>query len=143
MPLNGGTLAAQSKEGSTTDRAVSRRLWVILTRVVVQTLEVDPIRARSRSQLSGKNRIPNLRCGFVFDAKLAEFELTLSNPVHEFDAGYRRYGSTKMFEAEHRTKPQLDRTVILFNQIVDVFGRPDLALISLRMFVQSLLGRAM
>jgi hypothetical protein len=66
-------------------------------------------------------RIPNLRCGFVFDAKLAQFELTLSDPMHEFDAGDRRCGSTEMLEGEHRTKPQLDRSVILFDQIVKVF----------------------
>jgi len=70
-------------------------------------------------------------------------ELALSDPMHEFDAGDRRRGSSKVLEAEHRTEPQLDRSVILLNQIVDVLGRPDLALISLRMFAESLLGRAM
>jgi len=79
----------------------------------------------------------------VFDAKLVEFELTLSDPVHEFDAGDGRRGSSKMLEAEHRTKPQLDRSMVLFNQIVDVFGRPDLALISLGMFAESLCRPAM
>ena len=63
--------------------------------------------------------------------------------MHEFDAGDRRCGSPKLLEAEHRTKPQLDRSVILLNQIVEVFGRPDLASISLRMFAESLFGRAM
>ena len=53
----------------------------------------------------------------MFDAKLVEFELTLSDPVHEFDAGDGRRGSSKMLEAEHRTKPQLDRSMVLFNQI--------------------------
>ena len=48
-----------------------------------------------------------------------------------------------MLEAEHRTKPQLDRSMVLFNQIVDVFGRPDLALISLGMFAESLCRPAM
>ena len=79
----------------------------------------------------------------MFDAKLVEFELTLSDPVHEFDAGDGRRGSSKMLEAEHRTKPQLDRSVVLFNQIVDVFGRPNLALISLGMFAESLCRPAM
>ena len=69
--------------------------------------------------------------------------MTFSDPVHEFDAGDRRCGSPKLLEAEHRTKPQLDRSVILLNQIVEVFGRPDLASISLRMFAESLFGRAM
>ena len=79
----------------------------------------------------------------MFDAKLVEFELTLSDPVHEFDAGDGRRGSSKMLEPEHRTKPQLDRSMVLFNQIVDVFGRPDLALISLGMFAESLCRPAM
>jgi hypothetical protein len=69
--------------------------------------------------------------------------LTFSDPVHEFDAGNRRGSSSKVLEAEHRTKPQLDRSVILLNQIVEVFGRPDLALISFWMFAESLFGRAM
>ena len=51
----------------------------------------------------------------MFDAKLVEFELTLSDPVHEFDASDGRRGSSKMLEAEHRTKPQLDRSMVLFN----------------------------
>ena len=79
----------------------------------------------------------------MFDAKLVEFELTLSDPVHEFDAGDGRRSSSKMLEAEHRTKPQLDRSMVLFNQIVDVFGRPDLALISLGMFAEGLCRPAM
>ena len=86
---------------------------------------------------------PNLGSGFVFEAKPVEFELTLSYPVHEFDAGDGRRGSSEMLEAEHRTKPQLDRSMVLFNQIVDVFGRPDLALISLGMFAESLRRPAM
>ena len=41
----------------------------------------------------------------MFDAKLVEFELTFSDPVDEFDADDGRRGSSKMLEAEHRTKP--------------------------------------
>jgi hypothetical protein len=35
--------------------------------------------ARTAFQISG---------GFAFDEKLAEFELTFSDPMHQFDAGY-------------------------------------------------------
>jgi hypothetical protein len=38
--------------------------------------------------------------------------------MHQFGAGDRRRGSSKMLEAEHRTKPQLDRSVILFDPII-------------------------
>ena len=63
--------------------------------------------------------------------------------MREFDAGNGGRGSSKVLEAEHRSEPQLDRSVILLDQIVDVLGRPDLALISRGMFAESLLGRAM
>ena len=47
-----------------------------LGRVVVQTLEVEPISAPGRLRSRSEHCIPNLRSGFVFDAKLVEFELT-------------------------------------------------------------------
>jgi hypothetical protein len=40
--------------------------------------------------------------------------------MHEFDAGNRRCGSAEMLEAEHRAEPRLDRSVILFDQIVQI-----------------------
>ena len=78
----------------------------------------------------------------MFDAKLVEFELTLSDPVHESDAGDGRRGSSKMLEAEHRTKPQLDRSMVLFNQIVDVFGDAANYAISLGVAGMALTWRA-
>jgi hypothetical protein len=53
--------------------------------------------------------------------KLSEFELTLPDPMHEFDAGDRRCSFPKMLEAEHRTEPQLDRSVIRIDQIIQIF----------------------
>jgi hypothetical protein len=32
--------------------------------------------------------MPDVGCNVAFDEKLAEFELTFPNPVHQFDAGY-------------------------------------------------------
>ena len=61
------------------------------------------------------------RCGFVFDAKLAELQLTLPDPMHEFDAGDRRCGLAEILEAEHRSEPKLDRSVILFDPIIQIF----------------------
>jgi hypothetical protein len=71
------------------------------------------------------------------------FELTLPDPMDEFDAGNRHCDSTEMLEAEHRSEPKPDRSVILLNQVVQIFGRPDVASISLGMFAEGLLGRAM
>jgi hypothetical protein len=41
----------------------------------------------SMSRPSGENGIPDFARGFAFDEKLAEFELTLSDPMRQFDAG--------------------------------------------------------
>jgi hypothetical protein len=89
---------------------------------VVQTWEVEPSRSSGAWRGSrGKHCIPNFRCGFVFDAKLAEFELTLPDPMHEFDAGDRRCGLAEILEAEHRSEPKLDGSVILFDPIIQIF----------------------
>ena len=110
----------------------------------MQIMKVEPTRGlRACCRLRGEHCIPNLGSGSVLYAKLPEFELTLSDPMHEFDAGDCRRRSAKALEAERRTKPKLDRSVILLNQIVEVFGRPDLALSSGGMFVENLVGRAM
>jgi hypothetical protein len=47
-----------------------------------------------------------------------------------------------MLEAEHRTKPQLDRSMVLFNQIVDVFGDAANYAISLGVAGMALTWRA-
>jgi hypothetical protein len=59
---------------------------------------------KSRSE----NRIPNLGSRVALGAQSTEFELTLPDPMHEFDAGDRRCGLAEMLEAEHRTEPKLD-----------------------------------
>jgi len=40
--------------------------------------------------------------------------------MHEFDAGYRNRRVSKT-EPQHRTQPKLDRSMVLFNQIIEVF----------------------
>jgi hypothetical protein len=69
----------------------------------------------------GENRIPNFGRSFVFDAKLSEFELIFPDPMHELDAGNCRSGSAEFLETEHRNKPKLNRSVILLDQIIQVF----------------------
>jgi hypothetical protein len=93
------------------ERGLSLGLWCKRCRPSNQ-------RPGSRHWSRAKHGIPNLRRGFVFDAKSTEFELTLPDPMHEFDAGDRRCGLAEMLEAEHRTEPKLDGSVILFDQIV-------------------------
>jgi Apea-like HEPN len=95
--------------------------WTQVKRLWCKRWRPSQAGAGTRRRSSGEGRIPNLRCGFVFDAKLAEFELTLPDPGHEFDAGDRRRCSTETLEAEHWTEQQLDRSVILFDPIIQIF----------------------
>jgi hypothetical protein len=41
--------------------------------------------------------------------------------MHELDSGNRRCGSPKLLEAKHRPEPQFDGTVILFDEIIQIF----------------------
>jgi hypothetical protein len=63
--------------------------------------------------------------------------------MYGLNAGDRRCGTTEMLEAEHRTKPYLDRSMILLDQIIEVFGRSDLAPIAIAMFAENLPDRTM
>jgi hypothetical protein len=88
---------------------------------MVQTYGVNATKRSGTLRGSCENCIPNFGRSVVFDAKLSEFELTFPDPMYEFDAGNRRCGSPKLLEAKHRTRPELDRSVILLDQIVCVF----------------------
>src|SRR5580698_3472947 len=91
------------------------RLWC-------KRFEVEPSRRREVALGSrSENRIPNLGSRVSLGAQSTEFELTLPDPMHKFDAGDRRCGLAEMLEAEHRTEPKLDRSMILFDQIVQIF----------------------
>jgi hypothetical protein len=53
--------------------------------------------------------------------------------MHEFDAGDRNRRVSKTFEPQHRTQPKLDRSMVLFNQIIEVFRRSNLSPIAASM----------
>jgi hypothetical protein len=57
--------------------------------------------------------------------------------MYEFDAGNRRCCFPKFPEAEHRDKPELDRSMILFDR------GSDLTLLATGMFAENLFGRTM
>ena len=63
--------------------------------------------------------------------------------MHEFDAGYRNRRVSKTFEPQHRTQPKLDRSMVLFNQIIEVFRRSNLSPIAASMCGKKLPGRSM
>jgi hypothetical protein len=50
-----------------------------------------------------------------------EVELIFANAVEKFDADDGDFCSSEPLEAEHRAEPGFYRTVILFNDIVQVF----------------------
>ena len=63
--------------------------------------------------------------------------------MHEFDAGYRNRRVSKRFEPQHRTQPKLDRSMVLFTQIIEVFRRSNLSPIAASMCGKKLPGRSM
>ena len=69
--------------------------------VVVQTLEVEPIRGLEVALDHAASTAFQISGAVLYLTKLVEFELTLSDPVHEFDAGDRRCSSPK------RLKPSI------------------------------------
>ncbi len=52
--------------------------------------------------------------------------LPLFDPVHPFDAPKGGAGGTKGLKAQHGSRDSFDRSVILFDQIVEVLPLPDL-----------------
>jgi hypothetical protein len=56
--------------------------------------------------------------------------------MHELDAGNRRSGFAELLETKHRTKPKFDRSVILLDQIIQVFRGAYKRPLSLLMFAE-------
>lgn len=84
---------------------------------------------------SSEHRAPDFRRGLSRGSNFAECELTFPDPMHEFDARDSDRGVSEALEPEHRAQTQLDGAVILFNEIVQVFGRSNaraLAALTLR-----------
>ena len=71
---------------------------------------------------------------FEFDAKLVEFELTLSDPVHEFDAGDRSIAALRkrLRPSIGPSRSLIDRWSCSIWKLLTYLRRPDLALISLQ-----------
>ena len=69
----------------------------------------------------GEHSSPYGGCGFGLNLKFAEVELVFANAVEKFDAGDGNFCSSEPFEAEHWTYPGFYRTMVLFNDIVEIF----------------------
>jgi hypothetical protein len=57
----------------------------------------------------------------VIDAKLAEIELTFPDAVHKLDASDCGRSIPESLEPKHRAQPKFDRSMILFDEIVQIF----------------------
>src|SRR5450631_636235 len=90
----------------------------------------------------GENRIPDFRRGFAFEAKLADFELTFPDPMHEFDAGDRDRGAPKA-QSKHWAQTKFDRSMVLFDQIVQIFRGSNFGPLAAPMFAEDFSGRPM
>ena len=80
-------------------------------------------------RLRGEYRIPECRDSLVVETETPQGELPFANTVEQFDAGDGRSCAIKVLEAEHRSGPGFDTTVILFDQIVQVFRRSQLGML--------------
>jgi hypothetical protein len=98
-------------------RRFVERLWRKLSESTRQNVE-------SMSWLMQRKLRFRLRHGFAFDAKLAEFELTFPDPMHELNGDGGDRGAPKTFQPKHWTQSKSDRSVVLLNQIVQVFRGP-------------------
>ena len=72
----------------------------------------------------GENCIPNFGRRFVFNAKLSEFELTFPDPMREFNSADGDRGAPNALQSKHWTQTKFDRSMVLFDQIVQIFRGP-------------------
>ncbi len=65
----------------------TRNFTIAQERAVVQTIGINAMKRSGTLRGSCReNSIPNFGRSFAVDAKLAKFELTFPDPVHQFDA---------------------------------------------------------
>jgi hypothetical protein len=113
-------------------------------RALVQTLGINETkRSETLCGSSGENCIPNFGCHFVFNAKLSEFELTFPDPMGEFNAGDGDRGAPKALQSKHWTQTKFDRSMVLFDQIVQIFRGPYLGPLAVPMLAEDFPRRPM
>jgi len=88
-------------------------------------------------------RGPNLRRGFAPHSKPSLTRIGLPDPMHDFDAGFVIDAFENVCNASIGPNRQLDRSMVLFNQIIEVFRRSNLRPIAASMCGKKLPGRSM
>jgi hypothetical protein len=79
------------------------------------------LRSRTLRGSRGENRNPNFGRCLVFGAKPFKFELIFPDPAHKFDTGDDDKGIPEPLQAKHRPQAKIDRSMILFNEVIQVF----------------------
>jgi hypothetical protein len=79
-------------------------------------------RREEDDELCGEYRIPDCWGSLALEMETSEGELFLANGAGQFDFSDGGCCAIKIFEAEHRSGPGFDTAVIVFDQIVNVFG---------------------
>ena len=57
------------------------------------------------------------------NTQTSKCELTFANAMHQLDAGNRDGRVSESLEPEHRTDALFDGSMILFDQVAQIFGR--------------------
>ncbi len=68
-----------------------------------------------------EHRVPDFGRTGVFDANRSEFELTFPDPVHELDTSDGDRGSSEPLQPKHWAQAKFDRSMVLFNEVIQVF----------------------
>ena len=68
-------------------------------------------------------RIPDCGRSSALNSKTPQAELSLTDAVHQFDAGDRDHRVAELLEPQHYSNALLDAAVVLLNQVIEVFRR--------------------
>jgi len=114
------------REGSGANCRIKRKWW-----------------SRAWQGSCGENCIADFGRSFAFVVNLAEFELTFLDPMHEFNVGDRDRGAPKALQSKPWTQTKFDGSMVLFDQIVQIFRRSYFGPPAAPMFGEDFPGRAM
>src|ERR1017187_480806 len=105
-----------------------KKIVQVIKRVVVQFKMRLQHWPEAPVLLRCQHRVPDSGRTSIFEVQPAEVELAFVDPAKQFDAGDHDHRRREPFEAEHRTNAKFHATVVLFDQVIQIFRRPHLGL---------------
>jgi len=63
-------------------------------------------------------RVPDSGRSFALSTKTAQVELSLTDGVHQLNAGDRNRGVAELLEPQHHSDTLLDAAVVMLNQVI-------------------------